>query len=183
MDLEIKGKTALVMGGTSGIGFSIAELFVQEGMNVIIVGRDFARLELASKHLKRVNPAVKVQIKQMDLLDEKKIRKGMTEILAKNALYVVINNVGGPAAGATLEVTLADWDRGYQSLLRSVILVSQLVVPGMAKRKWGRILTITSTSAREMMPRLPISAVFRAGLTAFAKNLAKDHGRSGIFGE
>ena len=75
---------------------------------------------------------------------------------------------------------MEDWDRGYQSLLRSVILTTKAVLPGMKKKKWGRILTITSTAAREIIPKLPVSATFRAGLSAFAKVLAKDIGRDGI---
>lgn len=104
----------------------------------------------------------------------------MAKIQKDFSIDILVNNTGGPAAGAPLSISLEDWDRGYQSLLRSVIFFSQLVVPQMKKNNWGRILTITSTAAKELIPSLPVSAVFRAGLSAYSKSLAKEIGRSGI---
>jgi 3-oxoacyl-[acyl-carrier protein] reductase len=180
MDLGLKNKTAFITGGSSGIGYAIAESFVEEGANVIIASRDYSNVESAVKRLKRKNPTVKVIGKELDLSDEKKIRKVVTDIQKLGTIDILINNVGGPATGTTLDISLEGWDKGYQSLLRSVITLSQLLMPGMKKKKWGRILTITSTSAVELIPKLPVSATFRAGLTAYAKSLAKDVGRSGI---
>lgn len=180
MDLQLKDRTALITGGSAGIGFAIAEAFVQEGANVIIASREFENVDRAVKHLRRVNPTVNIDGKAIDLGDAPKIAKSVQMILKKSPIDIVVNNVGGPAAGNTLEIGLEGWDRGYQTLLRSVILLSQLTVPAMAKRKWGRILTVTSTSARELIPKLPVSGVFRAGLTSFAKSLAKDVGRDGV---
>jgi 3-oxoacyl-[acyl-carrier protein] reductase len=180
MDLGLKNKTAFITGGSSGIGLAIAEAFVEEGANVIIASRDYSKVESAVKRLKRKNPTVKVIGKELDLSDEKKIRKVVTDIQKSGVIDILINNVGGPATGTTLDISLEGWDKGYHSLLRSVILLAQLLLPGMKKKKWGRILTITSTSAVELIPKLPVSATFRAGLTAYAKSLAKDVGRGGI---
>lgn len=180
MDLELKNKTALVMGGSAGIGFAIAEGFIKEGANVIIASRSYSNVESALKKLKRKNPTVKILGKELDLNDEKKIRKVVAELQKLGTIDILVNNVGGPAAGNTLDIPLEGWDKGYQSLLRSVVLLSQLVVPGMKKRKWGRILTVTSTSAMEIIPKLPVSATFRAGLTAYNKCLAKEVGRMGV---
>lgn len=180
MELGLKNRTAFITGGSTGIGFAIAEAFVEEGANVIIASRDYSHVENAVKKLKRKNPTVKILGKELDLNDEKKIRKVVTDIQKAGNIDILINNVGGPAAGATLDISLEGWDKGYQSLLRSVILLSQLVLPGMKKRKWGRVLTVTSTSAVEIIPKLPVSATFRAGLTAYTKSLAKEVGRTGI---
>ncbi|MBM4315864.1 MAG: SDR family oxidoreductase [Deltaproteobacteria bacterium] len=180
MDLGLKGKMALVTGGSSGIGFAIAEALVEEGVNVVIASRDYSNVEAAVKKLKRKNPTVKIVGKELDLNDEKKIRKVVGEIQKLGVVDILVNNVGGPTAGATLEISLEGWDKGYQSLLRSVILLSQLLIPGMKKKKWGRMITITSTSAAEIIPKLPVSATFRAGLTAYAKGLAKEVGRVGV---
>lgn len=180
MDLGLKGKVALVTGGSSGIGFAIAEGLAHEGVNLIVASRDFAHVDKAVKYLKRINPTLKVMGKQMDLSDPKKIQKGMIEILKATSIDILVNNVGGPASGLTQDITLEDWDKGYQTLMRSTIQLTKAVLPGMRKKKWGRILTITSTAAREIIPKLPVSATFRAGLTAFAKALAKDVGRDGV---
>ncbi len=180
MELGLKNRTALITGGSSGIGYAIAELFVEEGANVIIASRDYSRVEAAVKTLKRKNPTVKITGKVLDLSNEKNIRKVITEIQKLGSIDILINNVGGPASGATLDITLEGWDKGYYSLLRSVILLAQLTLPGMKKKKWGRILTITSTSAVELIPKLPVSATFRAGLKAYTKGLAKEVGRMGV---
>lgn len=180
MELELEGRTALVTGGSSGIGFAIAEGLVQEGANVIIASREFENVERAVKHLKRINPTVSVEGKALDLNDTPKIAKTIQMLQKKTSIDILVNNVGGPAAGLTLDIGLEAWDKGYQTLLRSVVLLSQLTVPSMKKKKWGRILTVTSTSAREMIPKLPVSGVFRAGLTSYAKSLAKDIGREGV---
>ncbi len=180
MELGLKGKVAFVLGGTSGIGFAIAEELVKEGADVIIASRDFNHVDKAVKYLKRINPTSKVMGKQIDLLDSKKIQKTLSETLKQTGIDILINNVGGPASGLTPDISMEDWDRGYQSLLRSVLLTTKAVLPGMKKKKWGRILTVTSTAAREIIPKLPVSATFRAGLSAYAKVLAKDIGRDGI---
>lgn len=180
MDLGLNGKLAFITGGTAGIGFAIAEQMVKENCDVVICSREWERVELAVKHLKRLNPTVHVEGKEMDLLDPKKISKAVESVLQKRTIDILINNVGGPMAGTTMEISMDGWDRGYQTLLRSVLQLTHLVIPGMTKNNWGRILTVTSTSAREMIPKLPVSGVFRAGLTSLAKSLAKDLGRNGI---
>jgi len=177
MDLGIKGKVALVTGGSSGIGFGIAQCLAEEGCQVIISSRDEQHIHAAIERLKERNSEAVVDGKAMDLLDEKQIRKTLSEI---SKIDILVNNVGGPAAGNSLEISLQDWDRGYASLLRSVILLCQLVVPKMKERKWGRILTITSTSAKELIANLPVSGTFRAGLTSWTKSLAKEVGEWGI---
>ncbi len=171
MDLGIKGKTALVTGGTSGIGYAIAKVLVDEGASVIVASRDERRVNDAVKSLGAKSGVV------MDLTDEASIRRGWEKV---GHADILLNNVGGPATGLPLELGLDAWDKGYASLVRSVLILAKLAVPGMKERKWGRILTVTSTSARELIPRLPISSTFRAGLSALVKEIAQEVGRSGI---
>jgi 3-oxoacyl-[acyl-carrier protein] reductase len=175
MDLGLKDKHAVVMGATSGIGFAIAKCLLAEGARVTVGGRDPKKIEGAIAELGSRASGLLV-----DLAEEKSIREAMAKLLAGSSIDILVNNTGGPAAGNPLEISLEDWDRGYRTLVRSVILLAQLVVPSMKSRRWGRILTVTSTSARELIPKLPVSSTFRAGLSAWAKELAKDAGRSGI---
>lgn len=174
MDLGLKGKRALVTGGSAGIGFAIARSLADEGASVVVVSRDEAKVCQAAKKLGNATGKI------MDLLDEGSIRRSVEAILKEGPIDILVNNVGGPAAGNLAELKLADWDKGYHALLRSVLVLGELVVPGMRQRKWGRILCVTSTTAKELIPKLPISATFRAGLSAWAKASAKELGRSGI---
>ncbi len=180
MDLGLKGKVALVTGGTSGIGFAIGKSLAEEGAFVILSSRSNNRVEDAVATLKRLVPDAQASGRQMDITDEAQVRRAFSDIIQTHHVDIVVNNVGGPAAGGALEISLQDWDKGYASLLRSVVLISQLAVPRMAEKKWGRILTVTSTSAKEIIPNLPVSSTFRAGLSAWNKELAKAVGRKGI---
>ena len=180
MDFELKDKWAWVSGGTAGIGFAIAEQLVKAGANVVVVGRDFTRLENAVKRLKRLDPSRHVEGKHFDLQDVKLLTKNIEDVLSKHGIDILIHNVGGPAAGNTMEITLENWDKGYTSLLRGPVMFNQMVIPAMMKKKWGRILNITSTAAVEIIPKLPVSATFRSGLSAYVKILAKEVGRSGV---
>lgn len=179
MELGLKGKRALVIGGSAGIGFAIAEELGRAGAETVLASRSETKLNeaarlLAKKGVERVGTQI------IDLYREDSIRNAIGALLKEGPLDIVINNTGGPAAGKLLKLPLKAWDDGYQTLLRSVLLISQLVIPEMTKRGWGRLLTVTSTSAVEIIPELPISSTFRAGLRAFAKTLAKEVGRQGI---
>lgn len=172
MDLQLKQKRALVTGGTSGLGLAIAKCLAAEGAKVVVMGRDEAKMKsVLADGITGVTG---------DLKNEESLRAALAEVLKGGPVDIVVNNVGGPAAGNPSELSLESWDQGYAGLLRSAIIVSQVLVPGMRERKWGRILTVTSTSAREIIPKLPVSSTFRAGLTAWTKEMAKELGRSGI---
>ena len=171
MDFGIKGKRAWVTGGSQGLGLAIAQSLYNEGAEIILSSRSEQKLKEAQKSLG------KVEILPVDMLSEKSIEAGISQV---GPVDILIINTGGPAAGLALELKLSDWDSGYQSLLRSTIQLTRAVVPTMREKKWGRILAITSTSARELIPKLPVSGVFRAGLSAWVKSLAKEIGKDNI---
>jgi len=173
MDFGLKDKRALVIGGTSGIGLAIAKALRAEGCSLIVASRDLNRVKAIASELGGEGISLDVSV-------EKSLREGLERVVANGGVDILVNNSGGPAAGNPMEIRLEDWDRGYVSLLRSLILSSQLLVPGMKNRGWGRVLTVTSTSAREIIPKLPVSSTFRAGITAWTKEMAKELGRAGI---
>ncbi len=175
MDLGLEGRTALVTGGSSGIGLGIASCLAREGATVIVASRDPDRVASAVARLSTTSPRVRGET--VDLLDEASVRALWGRVGGVDAL---VNNVGGPAPGAPNEVTLDAWDRGYRALVRSVLLQVRLAAPHMRARRFGRVLTVTSSAARQWIPGLTVSSTFRAGLTALAKGLAQELGPSGI---
>jgi 3-oxoacyl-[acyl-carrier protein] reductase len=172
MDLELKGKTALVTGASMGIGRSIATLFVKEGMRVAVVARRRELLEKLEEELKA--PLV---IIQQDFLQE-----GAPEKIAKAALAglgsveVLVNNAGG-SRRFTLESTEEQWTEAITlNFTRQRQLTHQLLAQMMA-RKWGRIINITGKSEPE-----GINGAFaaKAAMHAWAKGLSREVGRHGI---
>lgn len=180
MNTNLDGKRAWVLGGTAGIGFAVAENLLLEGASVVVSSRQAENVTRAVEKLGARFGANRVSGVVADTSDEGSLREAFAAATRQGPVEILLNNTGGPATGQPLEVALEDWDRGYRSLLRSVIVTAQLVVPSMRERGWGRIVTVTSTSARETIPGLPVSAVFRAALTAWTKELAREVGPHGI---
>lgn len=180
MDFRLSDRTALVTGGSQGIGFGIAQALAAEGAHVIVASRNADNIERALGELREKDANARVSGCQVDLHSEESMRSAIGELLSQHSIDVLINNVGGPPAGQMDALKLEAWDSGYNGLLRSVLVLTELLLPAMKQRQWGRVLTITSTAAKERIPNLPISATFRAGLSAWTKNLAKEVGRSGV---
>lgn len=180
MKTELEGKRAWILGGSAGIGYAVAENLLSEGAAVVLTSRDENNVTKAVQRLAERFGHDRVQGAPADTADEGSLRAAFAKASQQGAVQILLNNTGGPATGSPLSLSLEDWDRGYRNLLRSVILTAQLVVPAMRERGWGRILTVTSTSARETIPGLPVSAVFRTALTAWAKELAREVGSYGI---
>jgi len=179
MELGLKGKVALVTGGSQGIGLGIGKILAQEGAEVILASRSEDKLKKAADTIKQYTDAT-VHIQPIDMRDQGRIESAISEITSRFPIDILINNTGGPPAGKQADLSLEDWDQGYHELLRSLIVLSKLVIPKMTENKWGRILTITSTAAKELIPQLPISATFRSGIRAWTKSLAKEVGSSNI---
>lgn len=173
MDLGIRQRTALICGGSDGIGFGIAKILAQEGANVVIGSRDSNRREKAVEELRQWGM---VQGVALDMSDLDSVQKAARQF----EIEILVTNSGGPAAGFVTDVSLKQWDEGYQQLLKSLFVFTQECLPRMKQNRWGRILNITSTAAIEMIPKLPISATFRAGISAWTRNLSKEIGGDGI---
>ena len=178
MDLGLKGKLALVNGGSTGIGFGISTVLAQEGADVLIASRSEENLARAKSELEK--HGTKIYTASIDLLKENDIYHMMSNLPDGRHPDILVNNVGGPAAGLVTDITLEQWDEGYNKLLRSVILMTQLALPHMREQKWGRVLTLTSTSAKELIPRLPVSSTFRAGISAWTKEMSKALGKENV---
>lgn len=174
MKMQIEERCALITGASKGIGRAIAEGLAREGVNVCIVARGEKELAEAATQIKD-QTGVKVFWKTADVSqhrDLKSIFDFALEHLGK--VDILINNAGGPKPGGLLSLTEQDWDSAINQTLRSVIRLTTFAVPGMIERNWGRIVTVTSTVAKEPSPTMILSATNRAGVTAFTKSLSYD---------
>lgn len=171
MDLKLKGKKALVLGSSSGLGFAIAKSLSEEGAWVALTSRQQKRADSAARELPNGQGFA------CDLL-EKDAGKKIVETVGP--VDILVTNAGGPPMGGFLELSAEDWEKGYLGLWMSAIQAIQGVLPAMKKNKWGRIILSTSTSSRQPIPELTISNAYRPGLLGVMKTVALEVAAEGI---
>lgn len=178
MDLGITGKVALVCGGSSGLGYAIAAGLLAEGAIVALNGRDPSKLDEAVKRLDapgRITafPAdVSSATACTSLVSAVHTRLGGPDILLANS--------GGPPHGGFSAQTEAAWQTALDVSLLSSVHLSRAAVPHMRARKWGRVLFLTSTAAKQPAAGLILSTMARAGVLGFSKALADEVAADGI---
>lgn len=180
MDLGLNGKVAVVAGASAGIGKAIATALASEGATVAILSRSKANLAKAATEIKRetndpVHPFV------CDVTRKASVDSTIKKILKKfNRIDILICNAGGPPMRRFLDLKDADWDSGYKLNLKSTIMLCAAVVPQMKKNKWGRIISITSTTVLQPSETLLLSSTFRPGVHALMKALSNEMAEFGI---
>ncbi|TWF59075.1 SDR family oxidoreductase [Neorhizobium alkalisoli] len=171
MDLKIAGKRALVLGGNRGMGLAIAKALAAEGVAVLLAARDREALASAAAEIGAAGTF------PVDLSDTASLDRFAAEV---GDIDILINNTGGPPYGAAIGRDVADWEESFRSMSMSVIRLTDLFLPAMRRRGWGRIVTVVSTGAVQPIPVLGISNTIRAGLIAWSKSLAPEVAKEGV---
>jgi len=175
MDLGLRGKRALVMGASSGLGHAIAKALIAEGAQTAICSRDQSRIQAAAKELGASVALV------CDQSEPGAARAMVEKLLASwGALDILLVNTGGPPKGNFAEITDAQWQASFQNLWLSAVDAINASLPAMRQGHFGRVLLVTSVAAREPMAALTVSNGLRAGLTGLAKSLSQEVARDGI---
>jgi 3-oxoacyl-[acyl-carrier protein] reductase len=179
MDLSIKGKTALVLGGGGGLGRATALTLAQEGANVALGDIDPVALESVAAAVREIG--VKTHAVTWDLADLEHIDNHVASIeSALGPIDILVNITGGPpptpAAGQSPEL----WMKHFNSMVLSVISITDRILPGMKERKWGRVITSTSSGVLQPIPNLGVSNALRMSLVGWSKTLAREVGKDGI---
>jgi 3-oxoacyl-[acyl-carrier protein] reductase len=175
MDLGIKGKVALVTGGSKGLGLGVAAALADEGAQVAISSRSRERIEAAASKLGAhgfVHDAADTD-GAVTLMQAVEQELGPIDIL-------VANSGGPPANPDALSFTREQWRAAYELLLLGQIALIEAVLPGMRTRGWGRVLSLSSSVVREPSPVLVLSAAHRAGLLAALKTIARQVASDGV---
>lgn len=173
---DLKGKGALVTGASGGIGAAIARVLHGAGAQVALSGTRVDRLEALAGDL-----GEGARVVAADLAD-----RAAAETLARAAdealggLDIVVNNAGLTRDTLAMRMKAEDWDRVLAVDLTSAFLVSQGALRGMMKRRWGRIINITSVVAATGNPGQVNYAAAKAGLTGMSKALAQEVASRGI---
>lgn len=177
MNLQIAGTTALVTGGSKGIGFAIAEGLAAEGVRLVLAARDERGLAAAAERLAGTN----VVTIAADVSSAKGVRDLVEAAQARaGALDILVANAGGPPAGTPSQLDDGAWARAAELTLMSAVRLSRAVLPGMRERGWGRIVNVTSLSVKQPIAELALSNALRSAVTAFARTLANEVAAEGV---
>jgi 3-oxoacyl-[acyl-carrier protein] reductase len=176
MDLQLKGKRALVTGASSGLGLACARSLVAEGAIVTLVARSTARLERARAEL-----GAGTHVVAADLASLADIERMVQEAEAlMGGIDILVANAGGPPPGSFESTDVAAYPAALQLSLLSTVAMCKATVPAMRARGWGRVIAITSIAVREPIAQLILSNTARAGLTGFLKTLATEVAGDGV---
>jgi 3-oxoacyl-[acyl-carrier protein] reductase len=183
MDLGLRGRVALVMGASRGIGRGIAAALAREGAHVAIASRSEDKLEEAAATIEQ--PAIEaggqVTAFVADASDPEQMAALPTEVEAElGPIEILVTNAGGPPFGGALDHELDEWEAAYRSLVLAPRLLAGAVVPGMRERGWGRIVNVGSSSTREPIPGLNLSNSHRMAAVGFLMTLSREVAADGI---
>jgi 3-oxoacyl-[acyl-carrier protein] reductase len=175
VDYRIKGRRALVMGASRGLGRAIAEALLAEGVETAICARDASRLERTAKEIGATGIAC-------DLSQPGAGAKLVADAAARlgGSIDILLVNTGGPPPASFDKLDDGQWRAGFESLWLSAVSPIRAALPGMRAGGWGRILLVTSMAAREPLPNLMMSNALRAGLHGMVNALSREIGADGI---
>jgi 3-oxoacyl-[acyl-carrier protein] reductase len=180
MDLGLKGKRALVMAASRGLGFASARALAREGCDLVICSRDQQRITEAAEQLRR-DTGVRVHAIAADVSGAREAAMLVEATVAQyGGLDILVHNAGGPPAGDFTSMTEEQWHKAYEQNLLSFVRVVNAAVPEMRRAGGGRILTIASSSIKQPIPHLVLSNTFRAGIWGLAKSLSRELAPFGI---
>lgn len=168
--IDLQGKRALVTGATRGIGRAIAQALAQAGATVVMTGRERSRAQEVAERL----PGEAIEI-ELRLEDPESIKRAYAEVEERlGGVDILVNNAGVTRDKLFLRMTLEDWDELFQVNLMGTFIVTSLVVKGMVKNRWGRIINISSVVGfTGNIGQVNYSAT-KSALVGFTKSLAKE---------
>ncbi|MDQ6918563.1 MAG: SDR family oxidoreductase [Candidatus Dormibacteraeota bacterium] len=173
MDLGLEGRTALVTGGTRGIGFAIARALVVDGARVAVVARGAQGLEATERELGVTGVAA-------DLATEEGCSRSFGEArTALGPIDILVNNLGGRGGNTWADTGVAELETAMNVNLYAAVRMSKLALPDMTSRGWGRIIVIASIYGRETGGAPSYNAA-KAAEISFAASLGREVGARGV---
>ena len=180
MDLGLKDRVALVAAASQGIGYACARNLATEGARVFLCSRDQARASDAANRIHNETGATVAGI-AADVTDESAVENFVTIALRQaGTIDILVTNAGGPAGGLFDDLDPAAFSQAFDLTVVSAVRLAKLVIPTMRKQRHGRIVNITSISAKQPIDGLLLSNTMRAGLTGWAKTISNELAQDNI---
>ncbi|HEY3784088.1 MAG TPA: SDR family oxidoreductase [Steroidobacteraceae bacterium] len=168
MNLGLQGRRALVMGASTGLGRAVAAALAAEGARVAICARNPGRVAAAAAQLGVEGIVCDLSVAEAaaGLIHEAESRIGELDVL--------VVNTGGPPPALFADLSDSAWRQAFEGLWMSSVGAIRSALPGMRRRRWGRVILITSIAAREPVPSLMLSNSLRAGLHGLVNALSRE---------
>ena len=176
MDLQLKGRNALITGGSRGIGFGVAQALAAEGCNVHLASRNAADLEAARAKISAGHP-VKVTVHALDLAVPENAEK-----LARDCgeLDILINNAGAIPQGAITDFSDQTWRAGWELKMFGYINLTREVYRGMCERKRGVIVNVIGGAGERPTAGYIAGSIANAGLMTMSRALGAESPKFGV---
>jgi NAD(P)-dependent dehydrogenase (short-subunit alcohol dehydrogenase family) len=177
---NLSGRTALVTGGSKGIGKAIARGFAEAGADVVICSRHADELEKAASEI-RQGLKVRVDCHVADMHDRRQVDDlAVRALKSSGRIDILVNNAGSNRPQPLVETRDQDWDEILELNLTSCMRLARALVPGMIERKWGRIIHLSSVMALASNPGRGCYSATKAALLGMARAHALELGPHGI---
>lgn len=174
MDLGLRGKVAIIAGGSQGLGKAVAMEMTREGAKVAIGALDDPELPKAVEEIHAATGGDVFGI-PVDVTDADQAKNFVRKAIAHfGTVDILVNNAGGPPSKTFLEIDDDLWQFGVKLNLMSTILMTREAVPAMMEKRWGRIINMTSVAVKQPIDGLILSNTVRSGVIGLAKTLSNE---------
>jgi 3-oxoacyl-[acyl-carrier protein] reductase len=178
--ISLIGKCAIVGGSTQGIGKAVAIELAKLGAEVIVISRNEDKLKSVVEELNQLNNLTNSYL-VADYSDPAMVEEVVkTLVESGKIIHILINNTGGPPGGPANVAKIEEFYDAFRNHLICNHVLVKLLLPGMKKDNYGRIINIISTSVKQPIPNLGVSNTIRGAVASWAKTLASELGQFGI---
>ena len=180
LNISCQGKNAIVCGSTDGIGKACALVLAEQGASITLIARNeqklAATLDILDTRLEQKHCYIVADFSEPEILKSKAIEY----LKDGKATHILVNNTGAPKVGRPLEAKPSDFIEALNQHLICAHLLSQVTIPGMKKVGYGRIINITSYSAKQPLNDMIVSNTIKGAVSSWAKTMANILGSYGI---
>jgi 3-oxoacyl-[acyl-carrier protein] reductase len=177
MNIDLRGKKAIVCGSTQGIGKAVATELADLGAEIILIARNEESLRKTAAGLK--GEKHKYIVADFQMPDELRVR--VNDFLKANGpVHILVNNTGGPPGGPITSAGTEEFLKAFSNHLICNQILAQSVIEGMKKEGYGRIVNIISTSVKQPLKGLGVSNTVRAAVANWSKTWANEVAQFGV---
>ncbi len=175
MEIRLDGRSAIVTGGSKGLGLAIAEEYAKSGADVAILARDPGTLAEARQKISAGAPGRKVAAISCDVSKAAAIREAYDQVMSEfGKIDIFVNNAGQSTRGPSETLTDEQWQADFDLKLFAQVRFCRLVMPQMKERRWGRIISVLNIGAKAPGADSAPTSISRAAQLAFTKVLSQE---------